>query len=265
MTNEELSNGLKQLNLPTMAEGYNEASRAAEKGRLTYEQYLAGLVDEELNSKYELRIKRLSKEAKLPLEKRIEHFDFTQREGITEGEFKRLAKGDFVRDGSNIVFYGSFGVGKTHLGIALIKELVKKNVRCLFVSTHGLIEQMLEAKKNLMLQHLFKRLDRYDLLVCDELGYIAQTQDGADLFFQILSLRAERKSVLITTNLTFSEWDRVFINPLNTAAAIDRIIHKCETFNIKGPSWRAEEAKKRTKIKATLADKKVQPSIKTSS
>ena len=101
--------------------------------------------------------------------------------------------------------------------------------------------------------------------VCDELGYIAQTQDGADLFFQILSLRAERKSVLITTNLTFSEWDRVFINPLNTAAAIDRIIHKCETFNIKGPSWRAEEAKKRTKIKATLADKKVQPSIKTSS
>lgn len=255
MTNEELTKGLKQLNLPAMAEGYSEASRAAEKGRLTYEQYLAGLVDEELGNKAELRVKRLSKEAKLPLEKRIETFDFANRTGITEGEFKRLAKGDFTREGSNLVFYGSFGVGKTHLGIALIKELVKRNVRCLFVSTHGLIEQMLEAKKNLTLQNMFKRLEKYDLLVCDELGYIAQTQDGADLFFQLLSLRAERKSVLITTNLTFSEWDRVFVNPLNTAAAIDRIIHRCETFNITGPSWRAEEAKKRNKVKTTLTAK----------
>ncbi|MBK9039233.1 MAG: ATP-binding protein [Bdellovibrionales bacterium] len=94
---------------------------------------------------------------------------------------------------------------------------------------------------------------------------LPKTQDGADLFFQILSLRAERKKRFDYHQSHFSEWDRVFINPLNTAAAIDRIIHKCETFNIKGPSWRAEEAKKRTKIKATLADKKVQPSIKTSS
>jgi DNA replication protein DnaC len=238
MTNEELTKGLRQLNLPAIAGGYSDASRAAEKGRLTYEQYLAGLVVEELGAKTEIRIKRLTKEAKLPLEKRIETFDFANRSGITEGEFKRLAKGDFAREGSNLVFYGSFGVGKTHLGIALIKELVKSNIRCLFVSTHGLIEQMLEAKKNLTLQSLFKRLEKYDLLVCDELGYIAQTQDGADLFFQLLSLRAERKSILITTNLTYSEWDRVFINPLNTAAAIDRIIHKCDTFNIKGPSWR---------------------------
>jgi DNA replication protein DnaC len=257
MTNEELGLGLRQLNLTAMAQGYSEASRAAEKGRLTYEQYLAGLVVEELSNKAELRRKRLSQEAKLPLEKTIEKFDFANRAGITDGEFKRLAKGDFVREGSNIVFYGSFGVGKTHLSIALIKELVKKNIRCLFTSTHGLIEQMLEAKKNLMLQNLFKRLEKYDLLVCDELGYIAQSQDGADLFFQLLSLRTERKSVLITTNLTYSEWDRVFVNPLNTAAAVDRIIHKCETFNITGPSGRAEEAKKRNKIKSILTDKQL--------
>jgi DNA replication protein DnaC len=214
-------------------------------------------VAEELTHKAELKIKRLFKDAKLPLEKRIEHFDFGQVGGISDLEFKRLAKGDFVREGSNVVFYGSFGVGKTHLGIALIRELVKNNIRCLFTSTHNLIEQMLEAKKNLMLQNLFKRIEKYDLLVCDELGYIAQTQDGADLFFQLLSLRSERKSVLITTNLTYSEWDRVFINPLNTAAAVDRIIHKCETFNIKAPSWRSEEAKKRTRAKTSLTDKQM--------
>jgi DNA replication protein DnaC len=80
-----------------------------------------------------------------------------------------------------------------------------------FASTHGLIERMLEARKGLELQSLFNRLDRYDLLVCDELGYVAQTQDGADLFFQLLAMRAKRKSVLITTNLTYSEWDKVFI------------------------------------------------------
>jgi DNA replication protein DnaC len=255
MTHEELNKNLITLNLQAMALGYSEASRAAEKGRLTYEQYLAGLVDTEIAHKTELRVKRLSKEAKLPLEKRIETYDFTNVSGIIEAEFKRLAKGDFVREGTNVVFFGSFGVGKTHLALALIKELVKRNIRCLFTSTHGLIEQMLEAKKNLTLQHLFKRLDRYDLLVCDELGYIAQTQDGADLFFQLLSMRAERKSLLITTNLTYSEWDRVFINPLNTAAALDRIIHKCETFNIKAPSWRGEEAKKRQKAKTVLTDK----------
>jgi DNA replication protein DnaC len=238
-----------------MADSYIEASRAAEKGRLTYEQYLAGLINEEINYKTDQRVKRLGKEAKLPLEKNLSTFDFTQRTGIVDTEFRRLATGDFVREGSNIVFYGGFGVGKTHLAIALIKELVKKNIRCLFISTHNLIEEMLEAKKNLTLQSLFKRLDRYDLLVCDELGYIAQSQDGADLFFQLISQRTERKSILITTNLTFSEWERVFINPLNTAAAIDRIIHKCETFNIAGPSWRAEEAKKRNKAKTTLTKK----------
>lgn len=255
MTHEELTRNLRELNLQAMAEGYIEASRAAEKGRLTYEQYLAGLAREEINYKNDMRIKRLAKEAKIPLEKRLETYDFSSRTGITDQEFKRLAKGDFVREGSNVVFFGSFGVGKTHLATALINELVKIKMRCLFVSTHILIEQMCEAKKNLTLQSLFKRLERYDLLVCDELGYIAQTQEGADLFFQLISMRSERKSVLITTNLTYSEWDRVFINPLNTAAAIDRIIHKCETFNIAGSSWRAEEAKKRSRTKTVLTSK----------
>ena len=252
MTHEKLTANLRALSLPAMAEGYAEASLAAEKARLTYEQYLAGLTEKELERKADAKIRRLTKDAKLPLTKTIQTYDFTNRSGINAVEFKRLAKGDFVRDGSNVVFFGSFGVGKTHLAIALVNELVTKGFRCLFISTHGLIEQMLEAKQNLQLQHLFKRLDRFDLLVCDELGYVAQTQDGADLFFQLLSIRAERKSVAITTNLTFSEWDRVFVNPLNTAAAIDRIIHKCETFNVVGPSWRGEEAKRRNKTKNIL-------------
>jgi DNA replication protein DnaC len=240
-----------------MSTSYIEASRAAEKARLTYEQYLAGLTSAEINYKSDQRVKRLTKEANLPLVKHLDGYDFSNRTGITIAEFKRLASGDFVRDGSNVVFYGDFGVGKTHLAIALIHELVKKNLRCLFTSTHTLIEQMLEAKRNLMLLPLFKRLDRFDLLICDELGYIAQSQDGADLLFQLISQRTERKSFLITTNLTYSQWDKVLVNPLNTAAAIERIIHKCETFNIRGPSHRAEDAKKRNETKINLTDKQI--------
>ncbi len=257
MTHEELIGNLRKLNLQATVQGYIEASRAAEKARLTYEQYLAGLTAAEIVYKNDQRVKRLVKEATLPLEKKLDGFDFANRIGITVTEFKRLAGGDFVREGSNVVFYGDFGVGKTHLAIALIHELVKKNIRCYFTSTHNLIEQMLEAKRNLTLLPLFKKLDRFDLLVCDELGYLAQSQDGADLFFQLISQRAERKSFLITTNLTYSQWDKVLVNPLNTAAAIERIVHKCETFNITGPSHRAEEAKKRQTAKANLTIKQL--------
>lgn len=255
MTHDELVVNLRKLNLHAMADGYIEASRAAEKARLTYEQYLAGLTAAELAHKTDQRIRRLTKEASLPLEKRLDGYDFTMRTGISPAEFSRLASGEFVREASNVVFYGDFGVGKTHLAIALVRELVKRNVRCYFTSTHTLIEQMLEAKRNLTLLPLFKKLDRFDLLICDELGYIAQSQDGADLFFQLISQRAERKSFLITTNLTYSQWDKVLVNPLNTAAAIERIVHKCETFNITGPGYRIEEAKKRQAAKTKLTDK----------
>ncbi|MGE3759871.1 MAG: IS21-like element helper ATPase IstB [Pseudobdellovibrionaceae bacterium] len=255
MTHEELSRNLRQLNLGAMASEYAAHAQAAEKTRLTYEQFLAGLVAAELAYKNDCRIKRLIRDAKLPFLRHLEKYDFSQRTGITDLEFKRLAKGDFVRETANVVLYGTFGLGKTHLAIALVLELVKSGIRCYFTSTHALIETLLEAKKTLTLAALFKRLDRFDVIVCDELGYIAQSQDGADLFFQLISQRSERKSLVITTNLTYSEWDKVFVNPLNTAAAIDRIIHRCETFNIQGPSWREEEAKKRAKLKRNLTAK----------
>ena len=254
MTHDELILNLKKLNLHQMAESYIESSRAAEKAKLTYEQYLAGLTVRELTYKADQRIRRLTKEASLPLEKRLESYDFALRTGITATDFHRLASGAFVREASNVVFYGDFGVGKTHLAISLVRELVKKNIRVYFTSTHTLIEQMLEAKRNLTLLPLFKKLDRYELLVLDELGYIAQSQDGADLFFQLISQRTERKSLLITTNLTYSQWDKVLVNPLNTAAAIERIVHKCETFNITGPGYRVEEAKKRQTPKTKLTE-----------
>ena len=245
MTHEELIAGLKHLHLNAIATQYAELSKIAEKEKRTYEQYLAKLIEVELKEKNTQRVNRLLKDAKIPLHKTLESFQFDQRNGITAAQFNRLATGQFVRQAGNVVFFGSFGVGKTHLAIALAGKFCEAGLRCYFASTHGLIESLLEAKRDLTLTTLFKRLDRYDIIVCDELGYIPHDPAGADLFFQLISQRAERKSLLITTNLTYSEWDKVFINPTTTAAAIDRIIHKCETFNITGPGWRAQEAKKR--------------------
>jgi DNA replication protein DnaC len=245
MKHEELIAGLKVLHLNDMASQYVEISRISEKDKRTYEQYLAKLVEVELAAKHRLKVERLTREAKIPLYKSQDAYNFDLRTGITAQEINRLASGDFVRKAANVVFYGSFGVGKTHLAIALAGKLCEAGFKCLYSTTHGLINQLITAKRDLALASLFKRLDKFDLIVCDELGYVPHDQDGADLFFQLISQRNERKSLLITTNLTYSEWDKVFLNLRTTAAAVDRVIHNCETFNIEGPSWREITAKKR--------------------
>lgn len=253
MKHEELISGLKRLHLHETAAQYIEISKIAEKDKRTYEQYLAKLVEIELEAKHRLKVSRLTKGAKLPLYKGLEGYNFDVRTGITAKQVTRLGTGEFVRQAANVVFYGSFGLGKTHLAIALTGMLCEAGFKCLFTSTHGLISQLQVAKRDLTLASLFKRLDSYDLIACDELGYVPHDQDGADLFFQLISQRSERKSLLITTNLTYSEWEQVFLNPRTTAAAVDRIIHNCETFNIGGPSWRELDAKKR------LMNKKLTP------
>ena len=245
MKHEELISGLKQLHLNDIATQYVEISKISEKDKRTYEQYLAKLVQIELAAKHRLKVERLVKEAKIPIYKNLDAYNFDVREGITAKEFNRLATGEFVRKAANIVFFGSFGVGKSHLAIALTGKLCEAGFKCLYSTTHGLINQLTLAKRDLALASLFKRLDRYDLIICDELGYVPHDQDGADLFFQLISQRNERKSLLITTNLTYSEWDQVFLNLRTTAAAVDRVIHNCETFNITGESWRELEARKR--------------------
>lgn len=245
MTHQELIQNLKTLKLTSLIGQYAEMARLAESKNHTYEQFLLNITQIELQHRKENRTKTLIREAKFPLIKTQEAFDFNRISGLSVTEFQRLSQGQFLKDGTNIIFYGTFGVGKTHLITALGKTLCEKGVKVLFTTLHQLMNQLLQAQASLTLTNFFKKLDRYELLICDELGYLAQTKEGADLFFQLISERTERKSIAITTNLTFSEWDKVFLNPLNTAAAVDRIIHKCETYNIQGPSWRTEEAKKR--------------------
>lgn len=238
MKHDELVKSLKTLRLNSISVNYSDIARAAESKKLTYEQFLSELVKLELLYKEEKKVSRLIKNSQLPLIKDFESYDFTCRKGVTAQQMHRLAEGKFIANGGNVVFYGSVGVGKSHLSMALINSLCGRGVKCLYTSTVNLIERLREAKANLSLASYFKKLDYYDVIACDELGYIPQNQEGAELFFQLISQRYERKSLVVTTNLPYSEWDKVFVNTITTAAAVDRILHKCETFNIEGPSWR---------------------------
>jgi len=245
MNREELLSGLKRLNLTRMTKEYSDLARQCEEAKRTYEQYLATLVTLEVQYRDRSRIERLVKEAKFPVTKLLENYDYSCRTGVTAQHINRLASGAFVREGGNVVLYGSFGVGKSHLAIGLGIALCEAGFRCMFSSTQGIITALEEAQKTLTLAALYRKLERYDVLILDELGYTPQSKEGADLFFQLISQRYERKSLVITTNLPYSEWDKVFLNAVTTAAAVDRIIHNCETLNIQGSSYRAEQAKKK--------------------
>ena len=250
MNHEELIANLKQLHLATIAKDYAELARLSEQSKGTYEQYLAALATVELTHRRKLRTARLLKEAMLPRGKRLEDYDFKRRSAITEQQSKRLCEGAFVKNAENVVFFGEFGTGKSHLAEGITRALCERGYRCLFISVAVLITSLLDAQKTLSLAAYYRKLDRYDLITLDELGYTPQTKEGADLFFQLISQRYERKSMMITTNLTYSEWDQVFLNPTTTAAAVDRIIHHNEAFSFAGPSKRAEEAQRNIHKKA---------------
>ena len=259
MNHQELTDGLKELKLTAMREQFVEIATLANQKNMTYEKYLGLLVKAELETKQKRKVDGLIKKATLPLAKSISNFDFNRLSGNTARDFSKLSEGHFLKVPNNIVFYGGFGVGKTHLSIALVRALCEKGYKCYFSTLSSLIQKLIDARLENKLSDLNKRLDKYDLIVCDELGYLAQTQDGADLFFQLISQRYERKSILITTNLTYSEWDKVFLNPLNTAVAVERIVHNCITYNIKAPSKRKEEALEREKIRqAEIANEELQ-------
>ena len=251
MNHLQLTESLKHLRLQTFANELQNLTMQAETKRLSYGQFLAELVQAEISYRAAQRKKTLLAQSKVNSNKDLCDYNYTLREGISEKQITRLSQGEWLKTGTNLVLYGDIGVGKTHLAAGLIKKLCELNYRCYYSTTAKLIEDLSKAKRDLDLAGYMKRLDKFDLLVCDELGYSPQNQEGGDLFFQLIAHRYERKSILITTNLPYSEWQKVFYNPVTTAAAVDRIIHHCETINIMGPSGRTTHAKEKMQEKLT--------------
>jgi DNA replication protein DnaC len=242
MTQTQLTETLKKLKLTTIVANFQEIARRSQEKNQTYEQFLWELVQWEAKARHENRVNLLLKQAKAPIQKTLSSFNFTARQGITQGDIEELAKGDWVRKGHNTVLFGGFGVGKTHLALGILRALCQEGFHCYFSSVAQLMNMLVEEKRNLGLSKLERKLDKFDLIVCDELGYVSASPEGAELFFQLIAQRYERKSLLITTNLAFSQWDNVFQKTLMTQAALDRVLHHCKTFNINGHSQRAQDA-----------------------
>ena len=156
-----------------------------------------------------------------------------------------MIEGGFVDRGENLLTFGLPGRGKTHLVCALGAELVQRGYTVHFTPAYALVQRLLIAKQGLVLERELRRLDAFDAIIIDDIGYVQQTRDETEVLFTLLAERYERRSVIITSNLVFSQWDRIFKDPMTTAAAIDRIIHHCVILELNGASFRAEAAKAR--------------------
>jgi len=250
---DQLTGTLKELGLPTMRRTFASAADAARANEQTFEQYLLGLSDAEVNHRRENRIGRLLRASKLPLEKSWAALDTKRLPAKVVHQAKALLDGGFVDRRENVLVFGPPGSGKTHLLCAVAQELVRSGRKVLFTTCNLLVQELLLAKRELKLPKALKRLGGYPVLMVDDLGYVQQSREEMEVLFTLLAERYERGSVLLTSNLAFSGWESIFKDPMTTAAAIDRLVHHSVIVELNVPSYRAEQAKSRRAKAATEA------------
>lgn len=244
VTTAALRENLKALILPAMVRGLESRLRQAKETGPGYDDFLLELTVDELQARAENRLNRRVREAKFPLLKTLEGFDFNSVEGLDIRRIRDLSGCDYIKERRNIIFLGRSGAGKTHLATALGVEACKNNYRTRFVSGYALVNELIEAREEKGLQRLIQRYTRYELLIIDELGYIPFSKEGAELLFQILAERQEKGSVIITTNLGFADWTQIFGDPVMTAALLDRLTHRAHIVNCQWDSYRLKQSLK---------------------
>ena len=242
-----LIENLKTLKLSTMMRNLQGYLRQAKQEQLSYEEFLLNLSEIEVQVRKENGRKRRLREAKFPLIKPLEVFNFDAAPDLDVRLIKDLSSCDYVKKSRNVIFMGKSGTGKTHLATALGMEACKQGVRTRFVTGCGLANELIEARDEKVLARSIKRYAGYGLLIIDELGYVPFSKEGAQLIFQILAERHERKSVMITTNMGFGDWTQIFGDPSMTAALLDRITHKAHVINCTWESYRLKETLKKNK------------------
>jgi len=241
----DLTRCLKELHLPTVRECYEEQAESARRESLSYEHYLLELMEREREDRRHRRIARLLRVSKLPLEKSLDAFDLKRLPRKVSTQVKTLLEGSFLDRAENILAFGNPGSGKTHLLCAIGQEMVYQGRRVLFTPCNLLVQELLIAKRELELKRILKRLAKYDALIIDDLGYVQQNREEMEVLFALLADRYERESVMLTSNLPFSQWERIFKDPMTTAAAIDRLVHHSVIIELNLTSYRLEVSRKR--------------------
>lgn len=201
----------------------------------------------EAHGRMERRVERLMRASKLPLGKTLDALDRARVPKTVMRRVDELARGDFLARAENVLVFGKPGVGKSHIACALGHALVERGHSVFFAPTYQLVQQLLAARRDLALPKALRQLDAFDLVILDDIGYVQQSADEAEVLFTLMAERYERRSLLITSNLVFSEWGRIFKSPMTTAAAIDRLVHHAAILEIDRGSIRQEDAELRGK------------------
>jgi len=235
---------LRSLCLGEMARVLEALTEQAGRDGWSHEQYLRALCDVEVGRRAERRRERLLKESRMPDGKTLATLEQERLPLRVRRQLAALLEGRFVEQEDNVLAFGLPGRGKTHMCCAIVRELiVAKGYRALFCPAVHLVQQLLIAKRDLRLEAALRKLDGYDIVVLDDIGYIQQSREEMEVLFAFLAERYERKSLMITSNLVFSEWDKIFKDPMTTAAAIDRLVHHSIILELDNDSYRMQHAK----------------------
>jgi DNA replication protein DnaC len=234
---------LRELKLPAFLAQAQPLAIEAERSSWSFTRYLHTLAELELDERRQRRIQRRGKESGLPASKTLTTLQVARLPEPVRRQLPTLCEGHFVDKAQNVLAFGLPGRGKTHVLCAVGHALVERGYRVLFTPAYQLVQRLLAAKQALRLEKELHKLDGFAAIIVDDIGYLQQSRAEMEVLFTFLAERYERKSVLISSNLVFSQWDRIFQDPMTTAAAIDRLIHHALILEMTGPSFRTDQAK----------------------
>jgi len=244
-----LEHHLKRLKLPTFLREHEKMAVVCREEKADYRTYLLRLAELETIDRERRAAERRIRAAKFPVVKTIDTFDFDAQPSINRELIRELMRGEYVAARENVLFAGNSGTGKTHLATALAFAACAQGRRVRFFSTTGLVTELLEAREERALRKLLGRLDRFELIVLDELGYVPFSKAGAELLFDVVSRAYERTSLIVTTNLPFESWVDVMGSERLTGALLDRLTHRVHIVEANGESFRLRESKRRQRRK----------------
>ncbi len=249
MTNnlsEQIDFYARQLRLTGFQKNYLEQAQKAAEDNESFEQYLLRLMMVEHEQRGQRRRQQRMRRAQFPYQRLLQDLLVEELPTDAQNKLPSLERLDFIEQGQNLILAGNPGTGKTHIAIALGIKACQQDLNVLFTTVPRLITQINESRSNKNLRLLENRFEKYDLVICDEFGYISFDKNAAELLFTHLSLRAGRKSTIITTNLGFDRWTEIFGDEVLTAAMVDRLTHKAIIVNMNGQSFRVKESQKLT-------------------
>ena len=247
VTIDLLKTHFRQLRLPTMGAEFEKLARDAAATNQTFVQFLLRLTELELATRAANAVATRIKHAEFPVLKDFDTYDFSVMPGLSKPKILELARCEWIQQKFNCCLVGGQGTGKTHLAVALGQAACRAGLKVRFFTAAELVSQLEKGQKHYTLDRFLDQLERTALLICDELGYVSLSRGGVELLFRVFADRYERASMLVTSNLPFSEWNQVFQGERMTAALLDRLTHHCHIVEMNGESYRFRESMKAKK------------------